>query len=596
MDEVTRAVLTVARGVIEQLDLETVLERVLESARGITGARYAAVGVLDPSRTRLSAFHVLGIDAATRRAIGNLPTGRGVLGELIRNPRPLRLDDVSAHPFSYGFPGSHPQMRSFLGVPILIDGEPYGNLYLTEKTGAESFSAEDEEAAVLLAEFAAVAIDHARRFAGSEEERRTLEQTVNSLDATIQISRALGGETDVDAILTLVAKRGRALVDARAVVIELLQEDTLQLVAGAGQLPANLIGRSVKAANTVASGALRSLRTQRLSEPLNRARFEEHGLGHLGLSASDGLVVPLVFRSQAYGVLVAVDRIDGSAFTSKHEALLESFAASAATAVATARSAADERRRQRLAAAEAERAKWARELHDETLQALGNLRLMLSSARRTGEPEKLAAAVDLALEQLETDTTTLRALITELRPAALDQLGLAPALMALLDRNRARGLEVKATVQLAQEEDRASTRLVAELETGVYRIVQEALTNAVKHGSATEACVEVLEDDTTVTVTVEDDGSGFDTDAVTGGLGLVGMRERVGLLQGELSIESAPGEGATIRVRVPARRRGQADGAQAEGADSRGAAQPAGARAAGRRLRSLHGAPASEAS
>ncbi|HEX8975473.1 MAG TPA: GAF domain-containing sensor histidine kinase [Solirubrobacteraceae bacterium] len=582
--------LTVARSVIEQLDLDAVLERVLESARSVTGARYAALGVLDESRTRLSAFQVLGIDAETRRTIGKLPTGRGVLGELIRNPRPLRLDDVSAHPFSYGFPGGHPAMRSFLGVPILIDGKPYGNLYLTEKVGAGRFSAEDEQAAVTLAEFAAVAIDHARRFAGSEEERRSLEQTVSSLDATIQISRALGGETDVDAILTLVAKRGRALVDARAVVIEILHGDTLQLVAGAGQVPPGLIGRSVDAAHTVASGALRSLQTQRLSEPLNRARFEEHGLGQLGLSARDGLVVPLVFRSQAYGVLVAVDRVDGGPFTTRHEALLESFAASAATAVATARSAADERRRQRLAAAEAERAKWARELHDETLQALGSLRLMLSTARRSGDPEKVAAAVDLALEQLETDTTTLRALITELRPAALDQLGLTPALMALLDRNRARGLEVAATVRLAPEDD-PSTRLVAELETGIYRIVQEALTNAVKHGAATAARVEVVEDGTLVTVTVEDDGSGFDLDLATSGLGLIGMRERVELLRGELRIESATGEGTTIRVRVPAQRRGEATAA-----DLPRTTKPAEPRGAGRRFRSLHGAPASEAS
>src|SRR5450755_3049155 len=222
MDTRTRGVLTVARGVLEKLDLEVVLERVLASARDMTGARFAALGVLDESRSGLARFLTLGIDEHTRGVIGPLPTGRGVLGELIRSPEPLRLADVGSHPYSYGFPVGHPPMRSFLGVPILIDGRPFGNLYLTEKTDGTEFSEDDEQAVMLLAEFAAVAIDHARRFAGSEAHRIELEHTVSALDATIQIARALGGQTDLQAILELVAKRARALVSARVVVIELL--------------------------------------------------------------------------------------------------------------------------------------------------------------------------------------------------------------------------------------------------------------------------------------------------------------------------------------------------------------------------------------
>src|SRR5271165_6510464 len=122
MDPATRGVLTVARTVLEQLDLEVVLERVLEAARELTGARYAALGVLDDSRTQLGRFMTLGVDEPARRLIGSQPTGRGVLGELIRTPHPLRIDDVGSHPYSYGFPVGHPPMRSFLGVPILADG------------------------------------------------------------------------------------------------------------------------------------------------------------------------------------------------------------------------------------------------------------------------------------------------------------------------------------------------------------------------------------------------------------------------------------------------------------------------------------------
>ena len=394
----------------------------------------------------------------------------------------------------------------------------------------------------------------------SEAKRAELQQTVDALDATIQIARALGGETDLNAILALVAKRGRALVGARTLIIELLSGGELELAAGAGELPEGLLGQRVGLADTVASAALRAGQTQRLTDELNRARFQQHGLGHLGLAAANGLVVPLVFRDRPYGVLVAIDHLNGGDFTADHQRLLEAFAASAATAVATAQSAADERDRQRVAAAEAERGRWARELHDETLQALGSLRLTLSAARRRSNPAGLATAVDQAIEQLESDIAALRGLITELRPAALDQLGLEPALLALVDRVRGGGLDVDANVELAYEPEGAPRRLDPEMETGVYRIVQESLTNSVKHGGAGRASVEVLEREQQIVVTVRDDGAGFDPEARTAGFGVTGMRERAKLLGGELSVHAAPGHGTTISVTLPATR-GQPRGA-----------------------------------
>ena len=558
MDQATRGVLTVARSVLEQLDLDQVLNRVLDAACELTGARYAALGVLDDSRNQLARFLTRGITDEDRRAIGALPTGRGVLGELIRNPAPLRMADVGSHPYSYGFPVGHPPMRTFLGVPILIRGEPYGNLYLTEKLSGSEFTEEDEDAAVLLAEFAGVAIDHARQFTHSEAQRAELQRTVEALDATTQIARAVGGETDLDAILELVAKRGRALVSARILVIELLDGDQLTIAAGAGELPPGIVGQRCPLHDTVASSALRSGVTQRLTDRSMRARFERYGGGRLGLDADHGLVVPLVFRNQQYGVLVALDHLRDGVFTPAHQDLLEAFAASAATAVATAQSAADDRRRQRLAAAEAERGRWARELHDETLQALGSLRLILSTSRRTGEAEVMGQAVDRALEQLEVDITTLRALITELRPAALDQLGLEPALLALIDRTRRTGIDVDAEVDLAQPSAAGGGRLTAELETGIYRLVQEALTNAGKHGAATHVNASVIEDDSHIHVTIRDDGRGFDPAVSTTGFGLVGMRERVELLRGQMDLTSTPGDGTILTARFPVARRAAA--------------------------------------
>ncbi len=543
---------------LADLDLDQVLDRVLESAQELTEARYAALGVLNESRTELSRFLSRGIDESAHAAIGALPRGRGVLGALISDPAPLRLGDVGRHPRSYGFPAGHPPMHSFLGVPILVGGTPFGNLYLTEKAGGAEFSDVDEEAVAVLAEFAGVAIDHARRYTGASERRDELERTVAALEATTQIARADGGETDLEVILELVAKRGRALVSARALLIELRQRNELVIAAGAGELPAGLIGQSVSLDDTVASQAMRTGRAQRLEDELTRARFDEHGLGRLGVQAAGGLAVPLVFRGRTHGVLLALDRLhDGPAFSIEDERLLEAFAASAASAVATAQSIASEHSRQRLAAAEGERRRWARELHDETLQSLSALRIGLSTAGRSGQPDALPQAVGQAVAQLEEAIANLRALITDLRPAALDELGVQAALEGLAERSTRHGLEVDVSIDLHYEQGRERTRHAPEVETAIYRIVQEALTNASKHGEAKRAVVEISEQGATVQLSVRDDGAGFDPGAETDGFGLLGMRERVELLSGKLSLDSAPGRGTIVRASIPVQRHGE---------------------------------------
>ena len=547
-----RGLLEIARSVLGDLDLDGVLDRVLESARELTGARYAAIGVLNESRTALARFITVGLDETTHRQIGSEPTGKGVLGELIRDPRPLRMADVGVHPRSYGFPVAHPPMKSFLGAPVMVGSTLFGNLYLTDKHGGGEFTAADQESLVLLAGFAGVAIDHARRYTGSEARRDELQRTVDTLEATVQISRALGGQTDLGTVLELVAKRGRALVCARALVIELERDGNLEVAAAAGELARGLVGRQIPLKGSVADAALRTGRTQRLEDELTRVRFNEYGLGRLGFDVEGGLIVPLIFNGRFFGVLIAVDRLDGGPqFSAEDERLLESFAASAATAVATAQSVAVERRSQRLAVAEQERARWARELHDETLQGLAALRLGLSAARRAGSREALHEAVEATIGQLENEISGLRALITELRPPELDQLGPTAAIEALAERVAKNGLGVDVHVGLALDESGTPRRHTPEVETTIYRIVQEALTNAVKNGRAHRGVVEVIEHDTTIEVTVRDDGVGFDATDPTEGFGVLGMHERTELLDGTLEIESAPGQGTVVRATLP---------------------------------------------
>lgn len=252
-----RRLVDVGRSLVTVLDPEAVFERLLAVARELTGARYAAIGVLDERRERLERFLTSGIDEDTHRAIGDLPRGRGVLGVLISEPHPLRLRDVGMHPQSYGFPLAHPPMKTFLGVPIVIDGQAWGNLYLTEKIDGE-FTDDDEEAAVVLADWAAIAIGNARLYRTVRERRDELERTMRSLETTTEVSLALGGVTDLDRVLELVVKRSRALIDARAAEIALLDGDEFVIAAVAGEGVEGLKGFRMKIEESLAAAALRT--------------------------------------------------------------------------------------------------------------------------------------------------------------------------------------------------------------------------------------------------------------------------------------------------------------------------------------------------
>ena len=544
--------LEVGRSLVSELDLDVVLERVLAVARELTGARYAALGVLDERRVELERFLTSGIDAETRAVIGDLPRGHGILGVLIRDPRPLRLDDIGSHPRSYGFPLGHPEMHGFLGVPVLIRGQAYGNLYLTEKEGG-AFDDADEEALVVLAQWAGIAIDNARLYRDVRERRDELERAVSALETTSSIARALGGETDLDRILELLVKRGRALVDARVMIIELKTGGELVVRAAAGEAPDDLVGTQVPVAGSVAGEVLRSRRTLRVTDARAQLRFR---IGER-LGASTGLLVPLAFRGEVLGVMGAFDRtVGGPEFTAEDERLIQAFASAAATAVATAQHVAAHALQRSVEASEQERRRWARELHDDTLQELAALRLLLSGARRTGDPARLQEAVDDAVDRTQVAIDGLRRLINDLRPAVLDELGIEPAVEALADRVReASDLQVVTRTDLDFEAGRAPARLEDAVEIVVYRLVQESLTNVVKHAGASTADVAVQESDGAVQIMVRDDGRGFDAEGCTEGFGLLGMQERVTALGGRVDVASVPGEGTTIRAVLPARHR-----------------------------------------
>jgi signal transduction histidine kinase len=546
-----RELIDVGRSLVAELDPEVVFRQVLEVACELTGARYAALGVLDDNRHELDRFITHGIDAEMRRAIGNLPRGRGVLGLLIEQPRPLRLGDVGHHPRSYGFPPGHPPMTNFLGVPVMIRGHAWGNLYLTEKSSGD-FDEADEQSAVILAEWTAIAVENARLYRSVRSQRDDMERAVHRLEATTEIARAVGGETDLDRILEIVVKRGRALVEARSLLILLCAGDELVAASVAGERERGMAKVRIPVSGSIPGRVLEARSPQRIHD-LDPSLMARPGNQEAGVTA---MLVPLLFRGRALGVLVALDPLGRDVgFSDEDERVLVSFAASAATAVATAQSVAEDRTRDSIAATERERGRWARELHDESLQSLAGLRVLLSAARRS-EAEELDRLLTQGIDQVDGAIAEMRRLIADLRPSTLDDLGLGAALEALGERTTmGHSIDVDLNVDLDWEAGRNDHRLVSELEDTVYRMAQEALNNAVRHGETERVRVDVSENGETLRVRVADEGRGFDPSERTDGFGLIGMRERVSLAGGTLELRSAPGEGTTIVAVLPATHR-----------------------------------------
>jgi signal transduction histidine kinase len=456
---------------------------------------------------------------------------------------------VGEHPRSYGFPGGHPEMRSFLGVPIVIRGEPWGNLYLTEKEGGEQFTEDDEDAVIVLAQWAATAIGNARLYKDSEHRRVRLERAVESLEAARDIADAITGASDLRRILELIVKRGRALVDARTVLIMLREGDELVVAASAGHAR-DAPGHRIPISGSTSGEVLERGRPERFVEVGSRLRVAPAELGVN--DARTGLIVPVLHRGDGLGVLAAFDRgADADPFTEDDEQLLRTFAASAANAVALSRSVEADRLRSTIAAADEERKRWARELHDQTLQSLGGLRVSLASILGRGDVGAKDERIRQAIEDIELEIANLRSIISDLRPSLLDDLGLVPAIEGLLNRRREAGLEITSEIALT---DRGSpgVGLDPELETTVYRIVQEALTNVAKHSRADSARVGVTLSDGQLLIEVQDNGTGFDARSPTSGFGVAGMRERVYLAGGTFEIEPAD-PGTLLRVCLPVR-------------------------------------------
>ena len=535
-----RAIVDAGVALASELSLDAVLQRIVEAAAQLTGAKYAALGVIDASGHSLEKFVVTGIDAETQAAIGDLPRGRGILGALIHDAKPLRLESLGDDPRSVGFPPNHPPMRTFLGVPILLRGVAYGNLYLTEKAGGVPFTDEDEELTMLLSSQAAVAIENARLY---EAATRWLKQ----LESLNEVSNALVSETDLSRLLDLVAARLRELVQARLVLIALpVSSGELIVRATSGEGADALAGMRLDKDASKVGRVLARRRSERVDSMIEDLEVDQEVGRRLG--ARTGLYVPMILRDRPIGIISAHDKQVGDArFTDEDVRLAETFAARAAAAVDLSERVASDALRRVVSAQELERQRLARELHDETGQALTSILLGLKSFEDAASPEDVAAATSELRELVVSTLQDVRRLALELRPKALDDFGLVSALERLIETFREQtGIQVDLEPRLGNE------RLPPDVETTLYRITQEALTNVVKHARAKRVSIVLTRRDGSVTAVIEDDGRGFgERQTDEDGLGLLGMSERIALVDGRLNVESSPGSGTTLSIEVP---------------------------------------------
>jgi signal transduction histidine kinase len=519
--------------------LEDVLQRTTEVAARLVGARYGALGVLDRTGAHLERLITTGIDEATRARIGELPSDHGILRILLREARPVRVADVSKERHFFGFPAGHPSMRSFLGVPIFVRGVVYGDLYLAEKDGGE-FTEADEEIVTLLAAQTGITIEKVQIHEGATH-------WIRQLEVLDELTRSVLEERDLSRLLELVARRLRELVGARAVLISLpASSGGLRVVVADGDDLADVVGYTMPSASKHARVLGRG-KSERVDSLLADPEVDQVLAGRVG--GVTALLIPLIFDERAIGIVSAFNKTGPDRrFTDDDVRLAEAFGTRAALAVHLSQRVARETVDAILEAQEAERSRIARELHDETGAALTAVLLGLAAVDGASTlPEAREASAALR-KNATTALANVGRLAFALRPPALDEFGLAPALKDL-----ARALEERGGPKVELEIDLPpGTRLAAKLETAVFRITQEALTNVVKHAEATTVRITFACGERSVALAIEDDGRGFShTREADSGFGLVGMRERVASVNGALDIDSSHGAGTRLAVEIP---------------------------------------------
>ncbi|NSC20827.1 GAF domain-containing protein [Streptomyces albus subsp. chlorinus] len=543
MHSLLEAVLSVGR----ELDLSQVLRRIVEAALTLTNARYGALGVLGEGQ-RLRTFLPVGISEDQAARIGPLPSGHGVLGELIRNPEPLRLSDLTRHPASHGFPAHHPPMRSFLGVPVRVRDEVFGNLYLTEKRGGADFDADDEAVVTTLAVAAGVAVDNARLYAESRRREQWLE-------ALGEITRLLLSGAPSSEVLRVIAWRAMEVAQSDSACVLLPDAgdgaggaERLRVVVAVGELAQEQTGAVVPYDDTLSGLAARTGESAVSADITADPRTHAFPGGENAYGPV--VAVPLLAQKHAPGALRLSRRKGRPPFDQTEVELLSDFAAQAALALEMAQHRAES---EQLALLH-DRDRIARDLHDLAIQRLFATGMTLQSAVRLIDRPQAAERVNRAVDDLDETIKIIRSTIFALRTSGEGRQD-AGAGRAGLRRTLAKAVSDAADrlgfLPALRMEGPVDTTVPAEAAEHVRAVLGEALSNIVRHARARRVDV-ALSVGETITLSVTDDGVGVGDRPRTGGL--ANMRSRAELLGGTLTVTDSrgnePGPGAAPGTRL----------------------------------------------
>ncbi|KUO17740.1 sensor histidine kinase [Streptomyces dysideae] len=525
------AVLSVGR----ELDLEQALHSIVEAAAVLVDAQYAALGVIGSDGKRLSAFHTVGVTEEEIARIGPYPEGHGILGELITTPEPLRLAKISEHPASYGFPPHHPPMNTFLGVPIRVRDQVFGNLYLTEKRGGAQFDEEDESVLSTLAVAAGVAIDNARLY----EESRLRERW---LQANAEITHSLMSGSERGKALGLIAERAREITGAALAVVAMPVEDTdsLRIELAIGERAEENRGLVLPVADSLIGQAFATAAPVSSPDVARDARVTNPDLRFAGLGAA--VAVPIGTGDVVRGVVLLVREAGQTVFTEKETEPLQGLAAQATIAMELA----ERRQDAEEIAVLKDRDRIARDLHDLAIQRLFATGMTLQSAGRFIEHQEASERVARAVDDLDETIKIIRSTIFGLR--ARDG-ATGAGLRARVVRAVGEAAPVLGFAPSVRMEGLVDTDVPREVADHVVAVLSESLTNVARHARADRAEVALEADGREVRLTVADNGVGIPADGRRSGLH--NMAERAVQLGGELELTAPEGGGTKLVWRVP---------------------------------------------
>lgn len=525
------------------LDLDSLLQRIADQSREVIGAGYGAVGVLG-EKDELTRFIYSGIDEVTADKIGDLPTGRGVLGALVEENRPLRLREISDHPRSYGFPANHPPMHTFLGIPIVVRGRVFGRLYLTEKAGGEEFTKDDERLALTFAAQAGVAIENARLYDEVQERRDELTRRVAEMSSVERLADLIISSHEPAQLLRSTIEETVKLTGATRAVISLLDEDTGDLVMKATWGTPSSEGTRMAAGTSKAHAVMARKQGEIVGDLAADPEVSQEAIEILG-SPKNGAFVPMVLRGRGVGAVAVYDRGDGGLFEPEDLVILQTLANY--TAVALENERLTEALRD-LAVLE-ERERISKELHDGVIQSIYSVGLSLqgSLSLLKRDPDRAQERVDAAIAELDNVVRDVRSYIFELQPKVVAEKGFAAAIEELV-----RDLEVNTLANAYVQLDEDVCGAVGDKEKRhLLHYVREALSNIARHAQASEVAVSCREVNGNIELRIDDNGVGFDPSSVARGQGLTNMEDRAEKLHGSLRIEPREPKGTSHILVIP---------------------------------------------